>query len=82
MEPVRQPAAGHRRGATTHPSNASANNRHTNQYFGIYTQVLSNNTVNEIKGGLASNYYTLEPLAGWGTVPPVVRQTPRRFSRA
>ena len=54
-------------GSTTHPSNASSNNRFVDQYFGTYTQVLSNNTVNEIKGGLTSNYYTLEPLAGWGT---------------
>ena len=54
-------------GSTTNPSNASANNRFVDQYFATYTQVLSNNTVNEIKGGLNSNYYTLEPLAGWGT---------------
>ena len=53
-------------GSTSHPSTASSNNRFTDQYFGDYTQVLSNNTVNEIKGGLASNFYTLEPLAGWG----------------
>jgi hypothetical protein len=52
---------------TTNPSNATANNRFVDQYFGDYTQVLSNNTINEIKGGLASNYYTLEPIAGWGT---------------
>jgi hypothetical protein len=52
---------------TTNPSNATANNRFVDQYFGDYTQVLSNNTINEIKGGLASNYYTLEPVAGWGT---------------
>ena len=52
---------------TTNPSNAAANNRFVDQYFGDYTQVLSNNTINEIKGGLASNYYTIEPIAGWGT---------------
>jgi hypothetical protein len=52
---------------TTNPSNATANNRFVDQYFGDYTQVLSNSTINEIKGGLASNYYTLEPIAGWGT---------------
>jgi hypothetical protein len=57
-------------GSTSHPSTASSNNRYTDQYFGIYTQVLSNNTVNEIKGGLAANYYTLEPIAGWGTTSP------------
>jgi len=52
---------------TTNPSNATANNRFVDQYFGTYTSVLTNNTINEIKGGLASNYYTLEPIAGWGT---------------
>jgi len=52
---------------TTNPSNATANNRFVDQYFATYTSVLSNNTINEIKGGLASNYYTLEPVAGWGT---------------
>jgi len=51
---------------TTNPSNATENNRFTDQYFGVYTMVLSNNTINEIKGGLASNYYTLEPVSGWG----------------
>ena len=57
-------------GSTSHPSTASSNNRFTNQYFGDYTMVLSNNTINEIKGGLAANFYTLEPLAGWGTASP------------
>src|SRR5712691_386237 len=52
---------------TTNPSNATENNRFTDQYFGTYTSVLSNNTINEIKGGLASNFYTLEPVSGWGT---------------
>jgi carboxypeptidase family protein len=52
---------------TTNPSNATANNRFVDQYFGVYTTVLSNNTINEVKGGLASNYYTLEPIGGWGT---------------
>src|SRR5258705_1773110 len=51
---------------TTHPSNAAANNRFVDQYFGDYTMVLNNNTINEIKGGLASNFYTLEPISGWG----------------
>ena len=54
-------------GSTAHPSTASANNRYVDQYFGTYTSVLSNNTINEFKGGLNSNYYTLEPVAGWGT---------------
>jgi hypothetical protein len=54
-------------GSNNHPSTGSANNRWVDQYFGDYTQVLSNNTINEIKGGLAANFYTLEPIAGWGT---------------
>jgi hypothetical protein len=53
-------------GNTQHPSTASSNNRFVDQYFGTYTSVLSNNTINEVKGGLASNFYTLEPIAGWG----------------
>lgn len=53
-------------GSTSNPSTASSNNRYVNQYFLTYTAVLSNNTINEIKGGLNSNFYTLEPVAGWG----------------
>ncbi len=62
LQPVQNVAALN----TTNPSNATANNRFTDQYFGTYTTVLSNNTINEIKGGLASNFYTLEPVSGWG----------------
>ena len=69
-------------GANNHPSTGSANNRFVDQYFGDYTQVLSNNTINEIKGGLNANFYTLEPIAGWGTTgsrrPPEHRADPRR----
>ena len=53
-------------GNTQHPSTASSNNRYVDQYFATYTTVLSNNTINEIKGGLNANFYTLEPIAGWG----------------
>jgi hypothetical protein len=53
--------------ATSHASLANANNRFVDQYFATYTAVLNNNTINEIKGGLNANYYTLEPLSGWGT---------------
>jgi hypothetical protein len=53
-------------GATSNPSTASSNNRFVDQYFLDYTEVISNNTINEMKGGLASNFYTLEPIAGWG----------------
>jgi TonB dependent receptor len=62
LQPVQNVAALN----TTNPSNATENNRFVDQYFGIYTMVLSNNTINEIKGGLAANFYTLEPVSGWG----------------
>ena len=38
-------------GATTHPVNMGQRGRITSQYYGTYTQVLSNRAVNEIKGG-------------------------------
>jgi len=63
LQPVQNVAALN----TSNPSFAAANNRFVDQYFATYTRVLNNNTINEIKGGLASNYYTLEPLSGWGT---------------
>ena len=63
LQPVQNVAALN----TTNPSNATANNRFVDQYFGVYTTVLNNNTINEVKGGLASNFYTLEPISGWGT---------------
>jgi hypothetical protein len=62
LQPVQNVAALN----TTNPSNATENNRFVTQYFLTYTSVLSNNTINEIKGGLASNFYTLEPVSGWG----------------
>jgi hypothetical protein len=55
-------------GAANHPSTSSSNNRHTTQLFGDYTQVLSNNTVNEVKAGSITIYYTLEPQAGFSNV--------------
>jgi hypothetical protein len=55
-------------GASNHPSTSSANNRHSNQLFATYTQVLNSNSVNEIKGGVNTNYYTLEPVAGFSNV--------------
>jgi len=56
-------------GASNHPSTSSANNRHANQIFATYTEVLSNKTVNQIKGGVNENFYTLEPVAGYSTTP-------------
>jgi len=54
-------------GASNHPSTSSANNRHANQIFATYTQVLSTKTVNQIKAGINENFYTLEPVAGYST---------------
>jgi carboxypeptidase family protein/TonB-dependent receptor-like protein len=65
-------------GATNHPSTARQNNRYVDQYFVDWTRVIGNNSTNALKGGLASNYYTLEPNAGWGTTgnrrPPATPQ--------
>src|ERR1043166_7599433 len=38
-----------------------------NRVTGRYSHYKFDQPINEIKGGLASNYYTLEPIAGWGT---------------
>ena len=57
-------------GAAAHPSTSMENNRHTQQVFGIYTSVLSNKSVNEVRVGVIENYYTLEPNATWGASIP------------
>ena len=54
-------------GAGNHPSRARDNNRYADQYFSEASQVLSTNTVNQIKVGIATNYFTLEPKAGYST---------------
>ena len=57
-------------GASVHPSTSQENNRHSQQYFGVYTQVLSGTTVNEVRVGVNENYFTLEPNATWGPTIP------------
>jgi len=57
-------------GASAHPSTSMENNRHSQQYFGVYTQVLSGTTVNEVRVGVNENYFTLEPNATWGASIP------------
>jgi hypothetical protein len=57
-------------GAALHPSTSAENNRHANQIFGVYTQVLSGSSVNEVRVGLNENYFTLEPVATWGSSIP------------
>jgi hypothetical protein len=56
-------------GASNHPSTSSGNNRNSSQLFGDYTQVLTSNTLNQVKGGVITNYYTLEPVAGYANTP-------------
>jgi hypothetical protein len=56
-------------GASNHPSTSSSNNRYSYQVFADYTQVLTSSTLNQVKGGVIQNYYTLEPVAGYSTTP-------------
>jgi hypothetical protein len=53
-------------GASNHPSTSIRSKRNSDQYFVDYTTVLSNSSLNQVKGGVASLYFTLEPAAGWG----------------
>jgi hypothetical protein len=53
-------------GASSHPSTSSATKRNSDQILGDYTMVLSSNTLNQVKVGMVSLYFTLEPVAGWG----------------
>jgi hypothetical protein len=56
-------------GAGNHPSTSSQNNRQSYQIFADYTSVLSARTVNQIKGGVIENFFTLEPNAGYSSTP-------------
>ena len=82
LQPLQEPAAGHAAAANTHAirrrrARTTASSISTSR---TYTSVLSNNTINEIKGGLNANYYTLEPIAGLGHRPAAaVRRTRTRF---
>ncbi len=54
-------------GAASHPSTAVDSKRNSDQALVDYTQVISNSTLNQIKGGMNSLYFTLEPVAGYST---------------
>ncbi len=58
-------------GATTHPSGASQWWRTSSQYWNQFTQVLSNNKVNEIKGGYYLYDWDIASIASYkgGVVP-------------
>ena len=53
-------------GASNHPSTSILTQRNSNQYFVDYNHVLNSRSINQIKGGAATLYFTLEPQAGWG----------------
>jgi carboxypeptidase family protein len=52
-------------GATSHPSTARRERRYSDQLFATLTQVLSNRSVNEIKGGFALYDYTRDSHVRW-----------------
>ena len=58
-------------GAVTHPSAGGSRGRIGTQYFGTFTQVLSNRTVNEIRGGSTAYERQDQPAARWkgGDIP-------------
>jgi Carboxypeptidase regulatory-like domain/TonB dependent receptor-like, beta-barrel len=58
-------------GATAHPANGGTRKRVAPQYFGSFTQVLSNQTVNEIRAGTTDYERQDQPAVRWkgGTFP-------------
>jgi hypothetical protein len=52
-------------GATTHPSAGGTRKRVSPQYFGTFTQVLSNRSVNEIRGGVNNFWREDQPAVRW-----------------
>ena len=52
-------------GATSHPSTARREQRHSNELFGTLTQVLGIRAVNEIKGGASLFNYTRDAAVTW-----------------
>jgi hypothetical protein len=52
-------------GATAHPANGGTRKRVAPQYFGSFTQVLSNRTVNEIKAGATAYERQDQPAVRW-----------------
>ncbi len=53
-------------GATSHPSTARREQRHSNEVFSTLTQVLGTRAVNEIKGGASLYNYTRDAAVTWG----------------
>src|SRR5262245_10741205 len=58
-------------GATAHPANGGTRKRVASQYFGSFTHVLSNRSVNEIKAGTTDYERQDQPAVRWkgGTFP-------------
>ncbi len=52
-------------GATSHPSTARREQRHSNEVFGTITHVLGLRAVNEIKGGASLFNYTRDAAVTW-----------------
>ena len=52
-------------GATSHPSTARREQRHSNELFSTLTQVIGPNAVNEIKGGVSLFNYTRDSAVTW-----------------
>ena len=52
-------------GATTHPSAAQDIKRQSDQVWSVFTQVLSNRALNEIKGGWSDFHWALTPSVRW-----------------
>ena len=52
-------------GATSHPSTARREQRHSNELFSTLTQVIGTGAVNEIKGGVSLFNYTRDSAVTW-----------------
>ena len=53
-------------GATRHPSDAIQTRRHSNDYLGTFTQVLSSRTLNEVRVGYSGFYWVQDSVVcGW-----------------
>jgi hypothetical protein len=61
--------------AVTHPSRGGTREQMAPQYFGTFTQVLSNRTVNEIRGGAASFEQKNQAAVRWKGGPFPYRPT-------
>ncbi len=52
-------------GATSHPSTARREQRHSNELFSTLTQVIGTGAVNEVKGGVSLFNYTRDSAVTW-----------------